>query len=436
MKSKLSTNIGLVAAIAAAIISSSAAAEKDDILIRELVAAQSLAFDPGGPTSVLESKVDGLLRELEPTAYKTAALALIKPLQQHYRHDTYSLVMKWGIADPKEAFDFLSTHSPALLSGNVLDELLKEWAYRDSEQALAAARKVIPEGNRPDAASTVLRIMATTSPSRAMSEIDRNDSRFSNLVSDILVYWVSLNPTEATRWTLAQDRHHQLVWDAAYSWSSFDRQAATAWANTLTHEDRTMALTGILTQQAATTFSQTGNQEKSAKDFMALFPNPTLDQEGYANQAVTHLAQYIVRSWSSLDNTQRDVMNWIMRLPDVRNREFMAYEVFAGWVLKNYDQAEIYGESLPEGRLKDNARLILVTNLSTKDPQKGFEKALRIIDEGLWTRAMGHLFFWWQRNAPNEASAAMTKLSEQQKSKIMDEVSKLKERSKRPPREN
>jgi hypothetical protein len=278
--------------------------------------------------------------------------------------------------------------------------------------------------------------MAITSPGRAMSEIDRKDSRFSNLVSDILVYWVALKPTEATRWALSQERHHQLVWDAAYSWSSFDRQAATAWANTLAHEDRTMALTGILTQQAVTTFNQAGSPEKSAKDFMDLFPNPALDQEGYANQAVTELARFIVRSWSSLDNTQQDVMNWIMRLPDVRNRDSMAYEAFAGWALKNYDQAEIYSEELQEGKTKDMARLILVGHLCTKNPQKGFEKARMIIDEECRMRAMGHVFYYWLRDEPNQANVAMSKLSEQQKDRVMEAVRKLEENRRRPPREN
>lgn len=429
MKLQLLAMIGLGAAVAAATISLAKAGEKDEVIIRELVAAQSLTFDPGGPTSITDSKVDGLLRELDPTAYKSAARALIQPNEQNYHHDTYSLVMKWVVTAPEESFDFLSTHCPALLLGNVAHGLFKEWAYREPKQALAAAKKLIPEGNRPELVSIVLQIMAIKSPREAMLEIDVTHSHYTTLISDILVYWTSVNTVDASHWALSQRHHHHLVWDVAYSWSSFDRKSALEWADTLAQEDRTMAQTATLTQQATTTRRQVGMPDKSAREFLDLFPNATLDQENYSNQAVMKLAQFIVGTWSARKDTQSDVMAWIMKLPDVPRRSELESEVLRKWAIENPDQMETFSDGLTPGTMKDTALKILVAQLATTNPTKGFETAKSIADENLRLSATSTLFYNWLRSDPDQANAALATLTPQKQDRILDAVNKIKERS-------
>ena len=419
----------IVAVLSIAVIHPIKAGERDEAIVRELVAAKAATFDPGGATSVLDPKVEGLLRELDPSAYELAALALIQPQERHYHKYNYPLVMKWVAADPKRAFEFLSARSPDLIVGNVADDLFREWAFRDDTQALAAARTVLPEGNRPDLVSIVLEMMAVKSPHKAMLEIDQVDSRYTNVESNILVYWVTVNPTEATRWALEQPRHHQLVWDAAFSWSSFDFKAATEWASVLGEEDRTMALTGILNQR----ITKQESLARIAEEFLRLFPSPALNQETYSNQAVTSIAEAIARTWSEQDNAHPDVMAWVMKLPDVPRREAVASEVLRQWAAKNSDQMEKYSESLNEGTLKESAKQILVWQHASKNPSKGFEKAKSITDEGRRTSAMGTLFNNWLRANPDQANAAMATLTEQQKESVIKRVSEIRENSRRTP---
>lgn len=420
--------ICLAAVFAASTIALATASEKDETIIRELVAAQSLTFDPGGPSSVIDSKVDGLLRELDPAAYKSAARALIQPQEHHFYSDTYSLVMKWVVAAPEESFDFLSTHCPALLSGNVVDGLFKEWAYRDPKQALAAARRTLPKGNRSELVSIVLQIMAIKSPQEAMLEIDVTNSHYATLISDILVYWTSVNPVEASQWALSQKHHHQYVWDVAYSWSSFDRKSVFEWADTLTQEDRTMVQTAALTQQSATTRKDGGAPDKSAREFLELFPNATLAQENYSNQAVMELAVFIVHQWSARKDAQSDVMAWIMKLPDVPKRREFASEVLWKWAGENLEQIEAFSEGLTPGTMKENSRRIRVTVPATKDPSKGFETAKSITDENLRSSAMGTLFFNWLRKDRDQANAALATLTQQEQGRIMESVKEIKAR--------
>ena len=391
--------------------------EASDSLIREIVANHAKPLDPYTSTSVSDAKEKGLLRKLKPSDYVKAAEILIKPKQEHLSGVTYIFVMKWVVSSPPEAYQFLTATAPALVTGNVVDALFEEWAYRDLEGALEAAKQFTADER---ALLIVLRIMAADAPERAMARLDTNNGHDGFAIHDILVQWAAVDPEKAAAWVLAQRNHREWIGVLSFAWAAVDREAAKAWAKTLNAEDNTIAWTNFIGQELISYTDKQGEPEKAAHEFSEHFPKPALDQETFSNQAITGLASWIANEWALIPNEQPKAMEWVLTLPDKDQRGQMAASIVTAWAKSDFNVAFGFISGLPQGRVKDSGLEIISYQFARKEPAHSFEVAQSIRDENKRERALIALFDVWLRISPQEAMDALAKLPEKERRDVME----------------
>jgi hypothetical protein len=374
--------------------------------------------DPFTPKPIKEFAKKRLLYRLDRSKLGDAAKQLVGHYEKHDSLD-FDMLLEWTKNDPKAVFEHLIKFDPRWFDCVLGTELFERWAAFEPRQALAAAQLL----KNPDRIYDVLGMIAVDSPTRALELLPANASSQYGFARDVLSYWAATNPDDATEWVLSQPKRSFLVWTLGFVRSQLNHDQTRKWANSLSGNDRTQAVAGMIYERISPSDGEPAKPEVPSAEFIEFFPDTPLTQEGIADQDVKTLAEAIAGAWVANGNFQEGV-KWVHHFKPSDGRNEIHCQIVGHWSEKKPAEVLSYLKELGSGPEFDRALGYCATNLARFDPSEVFRLSQGTKEE-LWRRtARIRCFSLWLQIAPRDALSALETLPKAEATEIESAVSK------------
>lgn len=393
-----------------------------------VVGIQQLRKQPNDvftPQPIKEFAKKRFLYRLDRSRLGEAAKKLVGRSEKHQSLD-FEMLLEWTRDDPKAVYEYLIKFDPKWFDCVLGNELFERWAAFDYAQALVAAQSL----KSSDRIYDVLGMIAVDSPAKALELLPANASGQYGFVRDVLAYWTATDPDAATNWVFLQPKRRFLVWNLAFVRSKLDHAQTRRWATSLSGDDRTQAVAGMISESIAPNDGELANPEGPSAEFFEFFPDTLLTQTGIADQDVKALAVAIAEAWAAkskfIDGTQ-----WIRRFKPSDGRNEIHAQIVGKWSAKNPVEVLSYLKGIGAGPELDKALERSAANLARIDPAQVFRLSQESKDERWRMATLVQCFRLWLQIAPRDALAALETLSRADATEIESQISRS---AKTPPR--
>ncbi len=244
----------------------------------------------------------------------------------------YSLLGRWGRANPAAALAWVQTSGSAALRKKGLSTVLADWGVDDPSAALRWAGRMPPGEERDDALSRVFKSFATADPARAWSTLRGSSygAAQGRLRVVVLEDWANTDPSAAAA---AASRAKAAEWwvypDIASKWASQDPGAALTWAQ---------SIPGAMTRDRAV--------DSAVKAMAAVDPQAAAAAlSGEQGSHLQALAPDIATQWAAKD--LGGAMGWATNLPPGLAHDRAVQAVVEQWAQTDPQSAAGYAAGLP-----------------------------------------------------------------------------------------
>jgi len=183
----------------------------------------------------------------------------------------------------------------------------------------------------------------------------------------------------------------------AGGWGGTDPTAALAWANSLSGNSKTAAITAILPGMAQT------DPKGAAETLGAMLASPHKDTDGSLNNAASN----IVQVWGKEDPAA--AATWVTSLADENLKQNTIQSLTYTWCREDPDAAGTWINNQPDGSMRDSAIRSMVSTLQQKDPATAFEWAGAMSNDQQRSNMMLNIAINWKNTDPTAARAALEK---------------------------
>ena len=355
--------------------------------------------DPRDQSAALENSMWNIAAE-DP-AWASQLLATMPP-SNHSSNLASNLVQRWGQSDPEAAAEWITTLPEGRMRQSARGALINHWAQRDPVAAAAFLSGEALGRNDNHIAGQVAGEWVKSDPDAAIAWLDsmEGNSRLrANMIGTMVNYWTHADPKAAANYviTLDPEERSSALSSLMSGWAPNDFDSAQAFVDQLDDQE--------MRHQAAKALISNSAQRDPQKAAGALAGVTAGLSDEEVKATFGSAATYIASGWAQMDPVA--AATWAVELPNAAIRPAVMQSIVNQWAEYEPQAVSEWVTTFDAGPDRDGAVEGLVEKITQDDPEAAFIWATSINDESKRENLIRATVIQWRQRDSDAARAAV-----------------------------